>query len=90
MPQNLVEKIAQAFAVGLPPNHAVQSGDFLGSVTIHVQDGERVELGSSRKLQFVLRRKPALRIMRQDGYGTCKEIVRRGFLIQYDQFRGHR
>ncbi|MBN1301089.1 MAG: homoaconitase [Melioribacteraceae bacterium] len=29
MPQNLIEKIAQKFAVGFEPGHIVQSGDFL-------------------------------------------------------------
>lgn len=28
-PQNMIEKIAQRYAVDLPPNHTVHSGDFV-------------------------------------------------------------
>ncbi len=36
MPQNLVEKLAQRFAVDLEPGHVVQSGDFLSIRPAHV------------------------------------------------------
>jgi homoaconitate hydratase len=36
MPQNLVEKIAQRFAVGLDAEHVVQSGDYLSIRPAHV------------------------------------------------------
>jgi len=36
MPQNLIQKIAQRFAVGLPPEHEVHSGDFLSIRPLHV------------------------------------------------------
>lgn len=36
MPQTLVEKIAQRFAVGLPAGHVVRSGDFLSIKPAHV------------------------------------------------------
>lgn len=36
MPQNLVEKIAQRFAVGLPAGHTVRAGDFLSIGPAHV------------------------------------------------------
>ncbi len=36
MPQNLVEKLAQRFAVDLEPGHEVQSGDFLSIRPAHV------------------------------------------------------
>jgi homoaconitate hydratase len=36
MPQNLIEKIAQNFAVGLPAGHVVQSGDYLSIRPAHV------------------------------------------------------
>ncbi len=36
MPQNLVEKIAQTFAVGLEPGHIVRSGDYLAIQPAHV------------------------------------------------------
>lgn len=36
MPQTLIEKIAQRYAVGLQPNHTVQAGDYLSIRPIHV------------------------------------------------------
>ena len=36
MPQNLIEKIAQRFAVGLPDGHTVRAGDFLTMRPAHV------------------------------------------------------
>ena len=36
MPQNLIEKIAQRFAIGLAEGHAVQAGDFLSIRPAHV------------------------------------------------------
>ncbi len=36
MPQNLIEKIAQRFAVGLAEDHTVQSGDFISVRPAHV------------------------------------------------------
>ncbi len=36
MPQNLVDKIAQSFAVGLEPGHTVRSGDYLAIQPAHV------------------------------------------------------
>jgi len=36
MAQNLVEKIAQRFAVGLPEGHEVRAGDFLSIRPAHV------------------------------------------------------
>ncbi len=36
MPQNLIEKIAQRFAVGLSDGHVVQSGDYLSICPAHV------------------------------------------------------
>ena len=37
MSQNLVEKIAQTFAVGLEPGHVVHSGDYLAIQPAHVR-----------------------------------------------------
>ena len=36
MPQNLIEKIAQRFAVGLDEGHTVCAGDFLSVRPAHV------------------------------------------------------
>ena len=52
MPQTLIEKTAQLFAVGLPANHEVHAGDFLTIRPAHVMthDNSAAVIGKFRSV----------------------------------------